>query len=95
MPPELSQEPDSYRGHEGIRRYFALFEEDFEDLRFDVQELSEAGDGRVLGMTTISGRGRSSGIPLGMTVVIAMSLRDGKIATMTAYPDLDAARGVS
>ena len=25
-PPELSPEPDTYRGHEGIRRYFAGFE---------------------------------------------------------------------
>ena len=95
VPPELSAEPDSYLGHKGVLYYFESFEEDFEDLRFDVQELVEEEDGRVIGKVEISGRGRGSGIPMGMTVAIAMSLRDGKIATMNAYPDFDAARAAS
>jgi len=33
IPPEMSAEPDTYRGHEGVRRYFAGFEGMLEDVR--------------------------------------------------------------
>ena len=41
VPPELSAEPDSYDGHDGVRRYFDSFHEIVADLRFDATELIE------------------------------------------------------
>ena len=39
VPPELSAEPDTYDGHDGLRRYFDSFQEIVADLRFDAEEL--------------------------------------------------------
>ena len=34
-PPELAAEPDTYRGHEGVRRYFDSFYEIMDEIRFE------------------------------------------------------------
>src|SRR5438105_4376393 len=41
VPPELSTEPDTYRGHAGIRRYFQSFWDDMEDIRFEAERMWE------------------------------------------------------
>ena len=35
IPPELSAEPDTYQGHDGVRRYFAGFDGMIEDVRYE------------------------------------------------------------
>jgi ketosteroid isomerase-like protein len=91
VPPELSAEPDSYDGHDGVRRYFDSFREIVDDLRFDAEELVEIGPGAVAARGIITGRGRESGIPIEMRVPILMRLRDGKVAGMAAYREWDEA----
>ena len=46
VPPELSAEPDTYDGHDGVRHYFDSFHEIVADLRFDAEELVDVGSGR-------------------------------------------------
>ena len=36
VPPELSAEPDTYRGHDGIRRYFQSFQS-FQDAMDEIR----------------------------------------------------------
>jgi len=91
VPPELSAEPDSYNGHDGVRRYFDSFREIVDDLRFDAEELVEIGPGAVAARGLVTGRGRESGIPIEMRVPILMRLRDGKVAGMEAYREWDEA----
>jgi len=43
VPPELSAEPDVYRGHDGVRRYFATFAEAMDDVRFEPERFWDAG----------------------------------------------------
>jgi ketosteroid isomerase-like protein len=88
--PELSAEPDVYRGHEGVRRYFAGFE-GMEDVLLTPQEFIEDGE-RVLVPTVLSGRGASSGIEVEQRVVQAWTFRDGKAVRVEAFADLDSAR---
>jgi len=61
IPPELSAEPDDYRGHDGARRYFAGFTGMIEDVRYEPIELIPAGD-CVIAHIRLSGRGASSGL---------------------------------
>src|SRR5215212_7016456 len=61
IPPELSAEPDDYRGHDGVRRYFAGFDGMIEDLRYEPIGLIAAGDA-VIAHVRLSGRGVSSGV---------------------------------
>jgi ketosteroid isomerase-like protein len=88
--PELSAEPDVYRGHEGLRRYFAGFE-GMEDVRLQPEAMIEEG-GRVLVPMVLSGRGASSGIEVEQRVVQAWWVRDGKAVRVEAFTDLESAR---
>jgi ketosteroid isomerase-like protein len=89
VPPELSAEPDSYDGHDGVRRYFELFDEIVSDLRFDAEELVELGPETVAARGYITGHGRESGIPIEMRVPLLMRLRDGKLVEMAGFADWD------
>jgi ketosteroid isomerase-like protein len=59
--PELSPEPDAYRGHDGVRRYFDSFREAMEQIRFEPARFREAG-GSVVVALRLTARGRSTGI---------------------------------
>jgi ketosteroid isomerase-like protein len=90
VPPEMSLEPDTYSGHDGVRRYFALWGEAVDGILFIPVDVIDNGHAVVARMR-ITGRGRESGIPLDWTVINRLTLRDGLIATMTAYPTLEEA----
>jgi ketosteroid isomerase-like protein len=87
VPPDLSAEPDSYDGHDGVRRYFDSFHEIVEDLRFDAEELVDVAPNVIVARGLITGRGRESGIPIEMRVPLLMRLRDGKLVEMAGYTD--------
>jgi ketosteroid isomerase-like protein len=89
VPPELSAEPDSYDGHDGVRHYFDSFHEIVDDLRFDAEELVEVAPGAVAARGLITGSGRESGIPIEMRVPMLMRLRDGKVIEISAYAEWD------
>jgi ketosteroid isomerase-like protein len=89
VPPDLSAEPDEYKGHAGVRRYFDSFREIVDDLVFDAEDLEEVGEGAVVAHGIITGRGRASGIPTELRVYMAMRLRDGKLVRMDAFADRD------
>jgi ketosteroid isomerase-like protein len=88
--PELSAEPDVYRGHAGVRRYFAGFE-GMEDVLLTPQDFIEDGD-RVLVPAVLTGRGASSGIEVEQRVVQAWTVRGGKAVRVEAFVDLESAR---
>jgi uncharacterized protein len=90
VPPELSAEPDTYRGHAGIRRYLESFREYVDGLRFVPDEVIDAGDAVVVAMR-IEGRGRGSGVPFEQRLANRITVRDGLIASMTAYASVDEA----
>jgi ketosteroid isomerase-like protein len=91
VPPSLSAEPDVYRGHDGVRRYFEGFEGMIDDVRFDVVELHEVGD-QVIADLVLKGRGAASGIEVEMRAVVVHWIEGGKVSRMQPYPDLETAR---
>jgi ketosteroid isomerase-like protein len=88
--PELSAEPDTYRGHDGIRRYFGAFE-GMEDVLFTPEAFIEEGE-RVLVPIVLTGRGAASGIEVQQRVVQAWTVRGGKAVRVEAFVDLASAR---
>jgi ketosteroid isomerase-like protein len=90
IPPELSAEPDVYRGHDGVRRYFAGFEGMIEDLQYEALGLIPSGE-HVLARVRLAGRGVSSGLDTELQVVVLHKVEDGKIVYIRPYPDLDSA----
>jgi ketosteroid isomerase-like protein len=91
VPPELSAEPDTYIGHGGIRRYFALWEEQIDDLTFDVTEIVDAPGDTVTAALVIGGRGRGSGVPVELRAFLRVVVRDDLIVRMAPYATLEEA----
>jgi len=91
-PPELASEPDTYRGHEGVRRYFDSFYEAMEEIRWDAQSFREVGD-RVVVEFTLRARGKSTGLEVAQDAVMVWSLVDGKAIGLQLFPTLDEALG--
>jgi ketosteroid isomerase-like protein len=77
----------TYRGHEGVRRYLGTMEEEFD---VEPVELIDAGE-QVMSSVRISGRGKTSGAPVELTLISVGSLRDGLIYRVRNYPDIAAA----
>jgi ketosteroid isomerase-like protein len=88
--PETSAEPDVYRGHDGVRRYFASFE-GIDDVVLRPQEFIPDRE-RVLVPMVLSGRGANSGIEVELHVVQAWRFRGGKALRVEVFPDLESAR---
>jgi ketosteroid isomerase-like protein len=89
-PPDLATEPDTYRGHEGVRRWFSSFDEVMEEIRWEARGFREAGD-RVLVEFTLRARGRTTGLDFGQEAVMVWQLRDGKAIRLYLYPTLEQA----
>ena len=84
VPPEYSAEPDTYRGHEGIRRYFRTFEEVMEEVRFEPERFWQAGDAVAVTMR-LTAKGRQTSIPVEQRFAQVWMLRDGKVAGVRVY----------
>jgi ketosteroid isomerase-like protein len=84
-PPELSPEPDTYRGHEGIRRYFAGFEGVMDEVRWEADELMEAPDGRVVAGIRLVTRSVATGLELELPVWQLCTLRDGMVVRIEGF----------
>jgi ketosteroid isomerase-like protein len=89
-PPDLATEPDTYRGHEGVRRWFSSFDEVMDEIRWDARGFREAGD-LVLVEFTLRARGRTTGLDFGQEAVMVWQLRDGKAIRLYLYPTLEQA----
>jgi ketosteroid isomerase-like protein len=90
IPSDLSAEPDTYHGHDGVRRYFAGFEGMIDDVRYEAFELRAEGD-FVLAHSRMSGRGVSSGLEVNLEVYVLHELAGGKIVRIRPYADLESA----
>ena len=75
-PPDLTVEPDTYRGHEGLRRYFASFYEVMDEVRFIPEEFIDAGD-RVVVPIHLIARSRETGLTFDQQAAMVWRLRDG------------------
>jgi ketosteroid isomerase-like protein len=89
-PPELATEPQTYRGHDGIRRWFDSFDEVMDEIRWDARDFREVGD-RVLVEFTLRARGQTTGLDFGQDAVMVWELRDGLAIRLSVYPTLDQA----
>jgi ketosteroid isomerase-like protein len=91
VPSSMSAEPDAYKGHDGIRRYFESFWEVVENLTITIEEFEDV-NGWTLALCKATGKGRLSGLPIDNKIVIAAQVRDGVLTRLDAHPDLDEAR---
>jgi ketosteroid isomerase-like protein len=90
VPPQFSTEPDTYRGHDGIRRYFRSFDEAMDEVRFEPERFWDAGDSVVVTMR-LRARGKQTAIPVEQRFAQVWTLRDGRAIGVDVYASLDEA----
>jgi ketosteroid isomerase-like protein len=73
------------RGHEGARSFFRDIHDAWQHLGYDLSELIDAGEERVVSVVTRRGRGRTSGIEVGVTVALVWTLSGGKVTRIVWF----------
>jgi len=89
-PPNLASEPDTYRGHDGVRRWFDSFYEVMDQIRWDAHSFQQVGD-EVVVEFALRARGKTTGLDFGQEAVMVWTLRDGKGIRIQLFETLDEA----
>ena len=92
--------PGPYRGHDGLRKWFrAVNDPDTWELQmFELEDVVEVDDERVVTIQRATGRGRASGLEVDQRWGSIITVRDGRISSAFGYPTPEealAAAGVS
>jgi hypothetical protein len=71
-----------YRGHQGVREFLGMLNEAFDEFTYDVLELKELDDDRVLALLRVSarGKGRAPGPRRGSPSGVSGVRPDGDVA---------------
>jgi ketosteroid isomerase-like protein len=77
----FSREPNVVRGHQGVRGLFAVYEENFEDLRAEPLEFMEAGEDVVVVPFRLTGTERGTGEPVRIDLVHVWTTGAAGLAT--------------
>ena len=84
VPPDFSAEPDTYRGHDGMRRYWESFRDAMEEIRFQPERLWDAGQAVVVVMH-VTAKGRQTAIPVEQRLVGSWTICDRKAMRVRVY----------
>jgi uncharacterized protein len=79
--------PQTYRGHEGLRRFWGEDDAVWENFRVEVHYLREAGD-EVLAIGTGTARGKESGAEISRPFAFRFRVDNGKIVRGESYLDV-------
>jgi ketosteroid isomerase-like protein len=82
--PDVSAEPDIYRGHEGMRRYFESFRDVMVDVRFEAEQVWEI-DATVVVALLLTATGRQTAIVVEQRSAGVWTFREGKLIGIRAY----------
>ena len=89
-PAELASEPATYRGHEGVRRYWESFYEVMDDIRVEPEEFIDVG-GVVVVPTILHAKGQATGIDTTQRAVQVWELRGGRAIRVSFFAERDEA----
>jgi ketosteroid isomerase-like protein len=82
----------TFVGAEAVGRWFGDWFASFDrDLRFEIKEMTELEDGRILVVATNFAHGRASGAPVEGDVVWTYRMRDGKIIEVFGHENREEA----
>ena len=90
VPPELSAEPDVYRGPDGMRRYWESFQDAMDEIRIEPERICDAGQVVVVAMR-VTAKGRRTAIAVEQRTAGVWTVRNGKVMRIRAYASLSEA----
>ena len=88
-PPE-DPDPGTYRGYEGVERFWSQWRAAVGQLEFKIEEIAESGD-HVIVTARRSGRGEHSGLAVSDRVIQVFTFDGEKCVSVHEYYDRDAA----
>ena len=91
VPLRAQLEGTSYRGHDGVRQLHSDLNAEWERMQLTVDELREVGADRVVARSTLTARGRASGVELEIPIGWLIELRDGKVIRSQSFSNPDGA----
>jgi ketosteroid isomerase-like protein len=80
----------TYRGHEGLRRWYEEATEEWDELVIEPYEFIERGDHLVIFLRAV-GRGRGSHVEVSAEIVHVAEFRDGKFIRLDGFGDREQA----
>jgi len=87
---EVASEPDTYRGADGVRRYFDSFYDAMDEIRVEPAEFIAVGE-LVVVPFSLHARGRTTRIEVSRPAVQVWELREGLAFRLRFFPELDEA----
>ena len=84
-------EPNTYRGHDGLRRYLGDLAERWAEWRSEVEEVIDAGPDTVVATMRFRATGKHSGAPIEARLGVVFVLSDGKLLRGHTYQSRDEA----
>lgn len=78
--------PETYRGHEGIRRFYREVGEVWEEFRWEPLRFLGAAD-KVVVLLHSHGRGRGSGLEMARDVAMVWTVREDRAVSVRFYID--------
>jgi ketosteroid isomerase-like protein len=86
--------PDSriYRGRDNVERYLSSFFRHWDELRWELEELHDAGGGRILSYVRFVAKGSVSGAEVNAEIAHLYEMRDLKVQRVRTFFDRAAAR---
>ena len=87
---EPLEEGSVVQGHEQFGEYFRRFYDVWEEFRWELEEVIDAGDS-IVSAALLKGRARASGIEITQRLFLVADIRGSKIARLREYLDREEA----
>ena len=83
--------PETYYGHDGIRRWFIDMADLWREWRNEIEGLVEVGADTVVASIRFCGVGKGSGVPVEARLGLVCVVSAGKVLRSRSYPSAEAA----
>ncbi|MGH2963491.1 MAG: nuclear transport factor 2 family protein [Solirubrobacterales bacterium] len=77
----------SYRGWDGVRTWFAGQDDAWSDQWWEVEEVRQIPDGRVLALIIGHAVGRDSGVPVSLSMANIWTIKEGRATRLEIFLD--------
>lgn len=91
--PGIAAEPQTYRGEDGLRRWWETFYEVMDEIRIEPSEFHDVGGGRVVVDFVLRATGQTSGLEVAQHAFMRIHVRDEKMHRIEFFQTLDDALG--
>ena len=88
--PEWPDDPE-YHGHDGARRLFGQWAENFDEFRLELRDVHDGGDS-VVGLLELGGQTKRAALPMRMEIgAVYSGITDGRVAGLRLFPSWELA----